>query len=304
MKVIITRTFGIVFAMMLTISYFNGSEVLLKKAEKSPIDSLIPKIDTWHLTEKVQGYYSENLYEYIDGAAEIYISYDFKELMVARYEKEDTKANVSLEIYDMGNKKNSFGIYSAERFPDSNFISLGTQGYYEEGNLNFLSGRYYIKIFCFDCKGESENFLKLFSNEIEKKISLKGTFPPLINNFPEQGLIPNTEKFILRNFMGYVFFHDGYLADYKKDNTEFECFIIEAGGEEEAGKMLNQFLEAKKNEVIQKISLGYVLNDRYYHNFYLAKVDDFLCGVINIKDGYEKAGEQYLNLLVKNLKKG
>ena len=46
-------------------------------------------------------------------------AYDFQELIVGQYKKKSSEKSLSIEIYDMGNEKNSFGIYSAERFTDN-----------------------------------------------------------------------------------------------------------------------------------------------------------------------------------------
>ena len=54
-----------------------------------------------------QSYLPETLFEYINGAAEIYLAYDFKELAVGNYESGKDEASLSIEIYDMGNKINS-----------------------------------------------------------------------------------------------------------------------------------------------------------------------------------------------------
>ena len=202
----------------------------------------------------------------------------------------------------MGNEENSFGIYSAERFPDNRFMPLGNQGYLEEGTLNFIVGKFYIKLLCFDCEDESQSSLKLFSQEILKKIKEKGRLPSLLQLFPKEGLIPNSEKFILHNFLGYKFLHNGYLANYKKGELDFECFLIEGKSGEEAQDMLARYLEVKKKDIIKKISFGYHLKDRYYHHIYLSKVKNYLCGVIKIKDGFEEVGQKYLKALIMSLK--
>ncbi|MFP4081174.1 MAG: DUF6599 family protein [Candidatus Aminicenantes bacterium] len=264
--------------------------------------SLLPDMEGWEYSEEPQIYFPETLYEYIDGAAEIYLSYDFRKLMVGQYKKRDTTASVSVEIYDMGNEKNSFGIYSAERFPDAQFVSAGTQGYVEEGAMNFLIGKYYIKLLCFDCEDKSDKFLRLFSKEFLNKIEEKGQFPHLVRRFPEQGLVLNSEKFILKNFMGYEFFHDGYLADYEFEGTDFQCFFIEGEDAQEAQNMLERYLEVKSGRSQKKMDRGYHLKDSYYHHIYLARVENFLCGVVNIKDGYEEMGKRYLDTLLASLK--
>lgn len=288
---------------ILFISILNVEGVLSEKENVSSLRSLLPEVDSWKFSEAPQNYFPETLFEYINGAAEIYLAYDFAELIVGQYEKGNSEHSLSIEIYDMGNEKNSFGIYSAERFQDSNFISIGNQGYLEEGTLNFIVGKYYIKLLCFDCEEESDKLLMVFSQEIVKRVKDKGHLPPLLGLFPEEGLIQNSEKFILRNFMGYSFLHDGYLANYKLKDLEFDCFLIKGKNEEDAQNMLRQYLKTKNKENVQELSMGYCIKDRYYHNIYLARVGNCLCGVMKIKDGYEEVGERYFRILAKSLKK-
>jgi hypothetical protein len=202
----------------------------------------------------------------------------------------------------MGSEKNAFGIYSAERFTDNKFISVGIQGYLEEGTLNFIVGEYYAKLLCFDCREESAEILKLFSQKIAEQVKDKGHFPHLLEFFPEEGLVPNSEKFILRDFLGYNFIHDGYTASYQLKGLDFDCFLAEGKNEEDAQKMLVEYLKTRNQADIQEIANGYRLKDRYYHNIYLARVKNYLCGVMKIKDGQEEIGERYFGMLVEGLK--
>src|SRR4030042_4975524 len=58
----------------------------------------------------------QNLYEYIDGEAELYYAYGFRELATLTYfwkNPEDTFFTVN--VYDMGDSLNAFGIYSNYR---------------------------------------------------------------------------------------------------------------------------------------------------------------------------------------------
>lgn len=287
---------------ILLLSFLNVKGALLEEGVSS-LHFLLPDVVTWKIPEAPQDYFPETLFEYINGAAEIYLSYDFKELTVGQYEKGDSNASLIIEIYDMGNEKNSFGIYSAERFPDSQFISLGNQGYLEEETLNFVIGKYYVKLLCFDSGEESADFLKLFSQEVVKRVKDKGNLPPALAFFPKQGLVGNSEKFILRNFMGYSFLHDGYLANYKLEGLEFDCFLIEGENAEDAQKMLKQYLGRKDKQSIEEISAGFRIKDRYYHNIYLARVENYLCGVMKIKDESQEVGDKYFGMLIESLKK-
>lgn len=288
---------------VLFFSFLNAKGALLEEESVSSLHFLLPDVVTWKIPEAPQDYFPEILFEYINGAAEIYLSYDFKELTVGQYEKGDSNASLIIEIYDMGNEKNSFGIYSAERFPDSQFISLGNQGYLEEETLNFIVGKYYIKLLCFDSGEDSADSLKLFSQEVVKRVKDKGTLPPALAFFPKQGLVRNSEKFILRNFMGYSFLHSGYLANYKLEDLEFDCFLIEGENADDAQNMLKKYLGKKGKQSVEEISAGFRIKDRYYHNIYLARVENYLCGVMKIKDESLEVGDKYFGMLIESLKK-
>jgi len=265
------------------------------------LKSLLPAVEGMESNESPVTYFPETLFEYINGAAEIYLSYDFEELIVAEYTKSGSSDSIAVEIYDMGNRKNSFGIYSAERYPDNEFMDLGTQGYMEEGALNFLVGRYYVKLLCYDCGERSDQWLRAFSEEIVNRVENRGGFPAYLQTFPKEGMIPNTEKFILRNVMGYKFLHDGYVVSYEMKEFSFDCFLIEGKDQEEATGMLKKYLDAKGADSVQKISLGFRIKDRYYHNIYLAQVNNILCGVMKITDDFEEVGESYLEKLVQSV---
>jgi len=296
------RMLKVVFLFLSSLSLLTGEIVRSEAKTASSLASLLPKLMNWEFSERPEIYLPETLFEYINGAAEIYLVYDFQELIVAQFEKKDAPASLTMEIYDMGEMKNSFGIYSAERFPDSNFLSIGNGGYIEEGALNFIVDRYYIKLLCFDCEDESGTILKTFSQEILKRVKQPKGLPILLSSFPQKGLIKNSEKFVLRNFLGYSFLHDGYVASYKIDDLEFECFIIEGENVQDAQSMLSQYLN-KKKENLHNISQGYRIKDRYYHNIYLARVENLLCGVMKIKEGFEEVGERYLQSLENSIKK-
>ncbi len=288
---------------VLFFSFLNAKGALVEEESVSSLHFLLPDVVTWKIPEAPQDYFPEILFEYINGAAEIYLSYDFKELTVGQYEKGDSNASLIIEIYDMGTEINSFGIYSAERFPDSQFISLGNQGYLEEETLNFIVGKYYVKLLCFDSGEDSADFLKLFSQEVVKRVKDKGTLPPALAFFPKQGLVRNSEKFILRNFMGYGFLHSGYLANYKLEDLEFDCFLIEGENADDAQSMLKKYLEKKGKQSVEEISAGFRIKDRYYHNIYLARVENYLCGVMKIKDESLEVGNKYFGMLIESLKK-
>jgi hypothetical protein len=271
----------------------------------SALVELLPGGDAWQASEHPHQYLPETLFEYINGAAESYIGYDFKELLVAQYTKKGAPAgSLTLEIYDMGNSRNAFGIYGAERYPESLFIPVGAQGYYEDGSLNFLAGRYYIKLMCFDCGTDAEQLLTSVSRDIAGRVRDQPGFPPPLAAFPGQGLVAHSEKFILRNFQGLSFLGNGFQAGYRLQGFEFECFIVESRDEAQAEAAALQYLDHYRSvgATIQANADGWEFRDKYLLNVFAARRGRYLFGVSRIPDGRLDTGRAYLGMLAKSLR--
>jgi len=299
------KTSGFGLAVVLLLLFFSGVAAQQKPpTADSPLATLLPQLNNWKLAEEPRLFRPDTLFEYIDGAAEVYLSYDFKELLVAQFQEKSSKASVTMEIYDMGNGRHAFGIYSAERYPESRFLSIGNQGYLDEGSLNFLVGRYYVKLLCFEAGTRSEEILMLYAKDVTGKVKDPGSLPALLSVFPREGLVANGEKFILRNFLGYKYLGNGFSANYKLKDLEFDCFFIEGKSEADAGAMLKQYLDhfAKTGPPAEKQGLGFHAVDPYLKHVFLAQVGKYLCGVSKIKDGSAEVGRKYLEAMATVLK--
>jgi hypothetical protein len=267
-------------------------------------EKLLPQAPGWKLAEAPRTYIPATLFEYIDGAAESYLSYGFQKLAVADYKGEAGDAALTVEIYDMGGNLNAFGIYSAERYPGSRYLDIGAQGYFEEGTLNFFAGPNYIKLICFDCGETAEAALNGIAKDIAKKLGTDpGRLPAVLESFPKDGLVANSEKFIRQNVLGYAFLHDGYLAGYRASEQEFELFIIVGQDEAEARKMLGQYLAAqeKNGAPVERSGPGYHITDRYARNIYLGAKGRYLAGAMRVNNGGESLGLKYLQELLSAL---
>jgi len=293
-------------ALMFGLAFVAGNPVVAEASfattGSSALKDMLPRLADWRPTEEARTYDPASLFEYIDGAAEAYISYDFKELAVGNYQHGGSKAAMTVEIYDMGTPLDAFGIYSAERFPESRFVAVGIQGYMEEGSLNFLAGRYYVKLLGYEGGDKTEAHLKSYGAAIASKIKDPASFQAILKAFPAQGLVADSEKYVARNFMGFKFLNRGYGAAYKRDGQEFDAFVIEAKSVEDAIAMLKQFADNfAKSGKAEKAGAGYRIQDAYLKNILVAPVGAFLCGVTKIRDGGEAAGEKVLRGLIQAL---
>lgn len=273
------------------------------RAAGPELSALVPAVEGWAEAEERQSYFPESLFEYINGAAESYLSYDFEELLVVQFEKEGTEASLTLEVYDMGDPANAFGIFSAERYPENEGVSVGDLGYLEDEALNFVAGRFYVKLLGFGMGEGASSLMTGIGGRVAEAVKDKGALPRALQLFPAEGLIARSEKFVKKNFMGYEFLRDGFTASYNLEGREIEAFLIPAGDEPAAEGMLGKLLDslAKDKQVPEKIALGYHVKNRYGQHLFVGRVGQVLCGVTRVPEGLEAAGEKLLERLTRSV---
>lgn len=285
-------------AFLAVLSPLTGRE---QERKSSPaLAALVPSVEGWKEDEARQSFFPDSLYEYIDGAAESYLSYDFRELLVVQLKRAPGEATLTVEIYDMGTPTNAFGIFGAERYPENQPAAAGDLGYLEGESLNFMAGRFYVKLLSFGLGEGTAAALSGYAVKVAGAVAEKGVLPPFLRAFPAENLVARSEKYVRKNFLGYEFLHDGYVATYKIGGQEVDGFLAEAASEKEAEESLGRFLEflAKDKQVPEKIALGYHVRNRYSQHMYIGRVRNILCGVMRVPDGLEAEGEKCFKALV------
>lgn len=266
----------------------------------SSLPSLLPPISGWKLSEPPKLFNPENLYEHIDGGAEAYLAFGFQELLVAYFERGES--SLTIEIYDMGNHYNSFGIFSMERSPEYQFLKIGNQGYTDGDNLFFITGQFYIKIFCSECGEQAQNTIISIAESIIERVKDKGNLPEVLNYFPEKGLKRNSEKFFPTNFLGIDFLKNGFIADYEWEGEKFHLFIIEDKEEriEEVFEKFKNYLEKRKG--FERFQLnsnpGFIAEDRVYGKISIFKKGRFIIGYLG-KGEVDKIKDYLMEIIKK-----
>ena len=103
-----------------------------------------PEVKGWHPEGEVKVYGTDDLWEYIDGAAERFVIYGFQILRFREFSKEDLM--LTAEIYDMGSPLNAFGIYTTERPAEGKRLSIGSEAVIGPSHCLLLKDQYYVKI--------------------------------------------------------------------------------------------------------------------------------------------------------------
>ncbi len=260
---------------------FMGFCLFPPTAASQASSSLFPEMPGWKKPDAIQVFTPDNLYDYINGAADLYLTYDFKELQVVEYVRDD-KASVIIEIYRHGSPTNAFGIYSQERLTNADFLDIGSQGYYEEKVLNFFSGTSYVKISSSNTAKDDRDILVQFAKSTAEKLGGEKGFPSLLEAFPEERKIKNAEKFIGKNFLGYSFFPSAFIADYQIAGQKFKLFLMVGASPEDCRARLQRYFQQLKRPPDNIAEGRYEISDPYHGNFELFWKGKYIGGILNL----------------------
>lgn len=258
--------------------------VFTNSPQETNLAQIFPELKDFQKSGPPDEYLPDNLFEYINGAAEVFLSYDFEKLVTISY-RNKTNQSLTIDIYRHSNLNNGFGIYSQEKPQDGEFIQIGSQGYYEKGILNFFKGCYYVKMSSFDLGDKDRELLGKAAQLIANKLESPIKFPIPLEAFPEMNKIKNSEKYISRNFMGYGFLHSAFIADYQIGEKKVQVFIIEAGKGNIADEMLKKYLSFARKKGITPVmdNNTYSFVDPYYRasgKMNLRKNKNYLWGLL------------------------
>jgi hypothetical protein len=101
--------------------------------------------DGWEVDGRVETYDPTTLYEKINGAAELYLSYGFQKLYYLTIAKDAN--SITVELYDQGLFRNALGLFAGQKRPEHEVQRSGSIHYYSTpvGAIG-RHGEYYFKI--------------------------------------------------------------------------------------------------------------------------------------------------------------
>ena len=111
-----------------------------EKENVNPKIILPSEVGGWKWDGKDMKYNSRTLFDYIDGAAELYLAYGFQNLVVRRFEKPG-QPSIMAELYEMATSEDAYGVFSFEHQDEPVGIGQGSEfggGLLGSGRENIL----------------------------------------------------------------------------------------------------------------------------------------------------------------------
>lgn len=250
----------------------SGGQTRLLAAEPDPVPPL-PEIPGYTLGLNYPVFTAATLWDYINGAADAFLSYQFIDLHIGEYS--DGAYTVKVELYRHSSPGHAYGMYALERAPDYAFVTIGLQGYAEPTLVNFVTGNYYVKLMA---NQENAGRLLQVARVVEAQLGQNPEFPGLLQRFPAKDQLPHSDGFVAGGFLGHEFLENVYSAQYEADGKRFLLFALEC---HDCREVLRRYYAFARTDMPEVEDGFYRITDRYNGEIVFLMKESLLVGAVD-----------------------
>ena len=231
----------------------------------------------WTRRGEIQRFGPGNLWEYINGGAEQYLSFGFQDLESAKYGRPNG-ATVMVDAYRMADRLHAFGIYAQESNPKRKPVKVGVEGRVGAAAVEFWAASHYVKIVADPSKTVPPDDLVGFARAVAAELGEPGGMPAEVALVPTGGLVAGTIRFVPEDALGQAAFVSALEAQFEgapKPSTLFLIPFKSPAQASEAATAYAAFLTAGSAAPKTLPSLadgGFSTTERYYGRIVAARI--------------------------------
>ena len=253
----------------------------------------------WRLDGQPAVYVPSSLYDYINGQAELYLSYGFQRLVTGTFMNPTVPDEfIVADVYDMGGKLNAFGIYSIYEDEGQIPLNVGAEGLRGDRFFALYKGPYFILITAETTdQAAGEHLTQLIAGSIPGDTDL----PPELRYLPEKGLIRGTLRYTPEGLFGYDFLPRGIKGRYKATPAPVTLFVVFCNSQSEARTVLNRYRayieqEATSSTLVDRLGEeGFFGEEPYHGGVMVVRSGRFVVGVRDVDASFgPRGGEEWI----------
>jgi hypothetical protein len=242
------------FFLLVVLLFLNAAPMdKLNKEDIMTLNSSLPaQIEGWSAKDNGVYFTRETIFDYMNGGGEVYLSYDFKRLLVREYVKKSAPGLV-VEIYFMSSSEDAFGIFTHDT--DGEMIEMARGAIYARGLLRFWKDRFFVRIQAEKETGAVKSAIFQLGKLITDSIDREGKKPLLLNCLPGKGLLGQETRYFHKelslrthyyladtNILGLSKETDVLLARYLFNKDKIRVLLVKYPEQENAQKAARQFI--------------------------------------------------------------
>jgi len=283
-------------ALCATLLLYGCREAAKEPALDSPFDvaTALPPDGLergWSRCAPVETFGPDNVYDYVNGEAPLYHSYNFRSLTHAVFCSDRPEGpSITIDIFETGSLLDGFGLYSRSRLPDREFRPIGTQGFLFDDTFTFWKGRFFVNVRADERDARLVSVAERFAKHVAANVPGSVAFPEEIMVFPSSALVRHSETYIGSNLLGYGFMGAGFTAKYRLGENDSTLFLVPFLNHSSALDGLDQykaFLSEKGEQSRPVANLGATAveaRDPYLGPGFFCVDGRYLAGILNVDD--------------------
>jgi len=184
-----------------------------------------PAVEGWSQVGDVLTYDADNLWEYINGAAELFVEFGVQTCRVTDLVSGDL--TVTVDLYDMGTPLNAFGVYEREKPGDDVAVQDAVAGVVSPPYQALLvKGSTYAKVNTLEGELTEVSGLELLRS-LAAALPGETTPPHEFDLLPGMGRVAGTEGYKPLAFLGQAGLTDCLYAEYSWEGEEsWQGFVV------------------------------------------------------------------------------
>jgi len=171
-------------------------------------------LDGWKTAGEVRYYDADTIFEYINGAGEVYRAYNLRQSAARRFEH-PTGPEIVLDIFDMGTPTDAFGVFTHDL--DGEPAHIGQDSRYRPGWLSFWKHRFFVSIYAMEETVASARVVRQLGQAVAEAIPAEGRRPEILGLLPGEGLQTDTVRYLHHHL---ILNYHYYLGDENLLNIE------------------------------------------------------------------------------------
>ncbi len=201
------------------------------------LDALAAKGE-WRLLEPARSFGPDNVYEEIDGEAELFLPYGLKRLTVAILGRSARPGSeVRLELYRMASPRDAFGIWSQYRYPDQEILRIPpSEAIVSDTSADFFRGETFVRVRPKPGDGSRADGIGL-ATEIVALLSGSAVLPEeakVLENLP--GTFSGSILYQKRAMLGYECLAPGFEAKFSTTTSSGHYLLLPPATDDGAGR--------------------------------------------------------------------
>jgi hypothetical protein len=189
-----------------------------------------------------ENYDPESLSDKIDGKAEFYLAAGFRQLATRRFVLASDKGRwLERYVYDMGHSRGAFAVFSGQRRPSPEPLTLTADAYRSANGLFLTHGRFYLEIVASDLSAELLSQMEILARRFVDSHPKAPEAPDERRFLPAENRLAHSTALIAAHAFGIERLDWIYTAQYRWNAAEATAFVSRRASAKEAEDLAEAF---------------------------------------------------------------